>query len=111
MYVVGALLGAFFLGVVQVVVYIGAIAVLILLAVMLTPNVTRMEGVFTQQWMIAAAVAVVFGVMLVTVVSPVMDEVLPVALLSRDKARTRRGGPRTRSLRSEDKHDQQIETE
>lgn len=69
------LLGAFFLGVVQVVVYIGAIAILILLAVMMTPNVTRMEGIFTPQWMVGAAVAVIFAVMLISVVSPVMDDV------------------------------------
>ncbi len=69
------LLGAFFLGVVQVVVYIGAIAILILLAVMMTPNVTQMEGIFTPQWMAGAAVAVIFAVMLISVVSPVMDDV------------------------------------
>lgn len=72
------LLSAFFLGVVQVVIYIGAIAILILMAVMLTPNVTRMGDVFTPQWIIAAVVAAAFGIMLVTVVSPLMDEVLTV---------------------------------
>ncbi len=68
------LLTAPFLGVVQVVVYIGAIAILIMLAIMLTPNVTRLEGVFTEQWPVGAALAVIFFVMLVTVVTPVMDE-------------------------------------
>jgi NADH-quinone oxidoreductase subunit J len=68
------LLTAPFLGVVQVVVYIGAIAILIMLAIMLTPNVTQMKGVFTEQWPYGAALAVIFFVMLVSVVTPVMDE-------------------------------------
>ena len=39
-----------------------------------------------------------------------MDEVLPVALASRDKAKTRKGAPRTRESQSEDHHEQRIAT-
>jgi len=40
-----------------------------------------------------------------------MDEVLPVALPSRDKVKGPRGAPRTKNVRSEDNHDQQTEAQ
>ncbi len=69
------LLAAPFLAGVQVVVYIGAIAILIMLAIMLTPNVTNIRQIFiNQQWPAAVVLAVVFFLLLVSVVSPLMDE-------------------------------------
>ncbi|MBN1563723.1 MAG: NADH-quinone oxidoreductase subunit J [Anaerolineae bacterium] len=68
------LLTAPFLGVVQVIVYIGAIAILIMLAIMLSPNITNLPNPFTAQWPVGAALAVIFFVMLITVVTPVMNE-------------------------------------
>lgn len=68
------LLTAPFLAGFQVVVYIGAIAILIILAIMLTPRVMRMRGILTAQWPLSLAVAALFFVLLVSVVSPVMDE-------------------------------------
>ncbi len=68
------LLTAPFLAGVQVVVYIGAIAILIILAIMLTPQVTRIKGLYTEQWPASLAVAAMFFVMLISVVTPVMDE-------------------------------------
>jgi len=68
------LLTAPFLAGVQVVVYIGAIAILIILAVMLTPQVTRLKGMYTEQWPVSLAVAAIFFVMVISVVTPVMDE-------------------------------------
>jgi NADH-quinone oxidoreductase subunit J len=58
----------------QVVVYIGAIAILIIFAIMLTPQVTRMSETRTAQWPLALLVAALFFVMLVAVVTPLMDE-------------------------------------
>ena len=68
------LLAAPFLAGVQIVVYIGAIAILIIFAIMLTPQVTAMRGIRTADWPAAVAVAVIFFVMLVSVVTPLMDE-------------------------------------
>ncbi len=68
------LLAAPFLAGVQVVVYIGAIAILIIFAIMLTPQVTAMRSVRTAQWPVAVAVAVIFFALLVSVVTPLMDE-------------------------------------
>lgn len=68
------LLAAPFLAGVQVVVYIGAIAILIILAVMLTPNVTRMTGILNEQWPVSLGLAVIFFLLLVSVVSPIMDD-------------------------------------
>jgi NADH-quinone oxidoreductase subunit J len=68
------LLMAFFLAGVQVVIYVGAIAVLIILAVMLTPQVTQMRGIHSDQWPFAAALAVLFFILLAAVITPLMDE-------------------------------------
>lgn len=68
------LLAAPFLAGVQIVVYIGAIAILIILAVMLTPNVTNMRAILNQQWPVNLALALIFFLLLVSVVTPIMDE-------------------------------------
>jgi NADH-quinone oxidoreductase subunit J len=68
------LLAAPFLAGVQVVVYIGAIAILIILAIMLTPGVTVMKQIFSQQWPASLALAAIFFLLLVSVVTPLMDE-------------------------------------
>lgn len=68
------LLTAPFLAGVQVVVYVGAIAILIILAIMLTPSVTQMPAIFNRQWAFNLALAVFFFVLLVSVVSPIMDD-------------------------------------
>jgi NADH:ubiquinone oxidoreductase subunit 6 (subunit J) len=67
------LLAAPFLAGVQLVVYIGAIAILIMLAIMLTPDITRMKGIFSQQWPAGLALAIIFFLLLVSVVTPLMD--------------------------------------
>ena len=68
-----ALLTAPFLAGIQVVVYIGAIAILIIFAIMLTPQVTRLQPRNTQ-WIAALVVAVVMFALLASIVTPVMDE-------------------------------------
>jgi NADH-quinone oxidoreductase subunit J len=68
------LLAAPFLAGFQVVVYIGAIAILIILAIMLTPSITQMRNLYNQQWPINLALAVVFFLILASVVTPLMDE-------------------------------------
>ncbi len=68
-----ALLTAPFLAGVQVVVYIGAIAILIVLAIMLTPHVTRVDAT-NRQWIASLVVAVIFFFMLVSIVTPLMDD-------------------------------------
>jgi NADH-quinone oxidoreductase subunit J len=52
------LLSAPFLAVVQVVVYIGAITVLIIFAVMLTRSMTHLSDVLNKQWWLGAIVSV-----------------------------------------------------
>jgi NADH-quinone oxidoreductase subunit J len=69
-----ALLAAPFLAGVQVVVYIGAIAILIILAVMLTPGITQMRDLFNQQWPINLVLAVIFFLVLASIVTPLMSE-------------------------------------
>jgi NADH-quinone oxidoreductase subunit J len=68
------LLAAPFLAGVQLVIYIGAIAILIMLAIMLTPEITRMTGIFSQQWPVSLALAALFFVLLVSVVTPLMGD-------------------------------------
>jgi NADH-quinone oxidoreductase subunit J len=68
------LLTAPFLAGAQVVVYIGAIAILIILAIMMTPGVTQMRGLFTQEWPVSLALVVIFFLLLVSIVTPMMDE-------------------------------------
>jgi NADH:ubiquinone oxidoreductase subunit 6 (subunit J) len=66
------LLSAPFLAAVQVLVYIGAIAILIIFAVMLTRSMTSMRELFNQQWWLSAIVGVVLFVLLaVGVIFPV----------------------------------------
>jgi NADH-quinone oxidoreductase subunit J len=68
------LLAAPFLAGVQLVVYIGAIAILIMLAIMLTPEITHMKGIFSQQWPAGLVLAVIFFLLLVSVVTPLMGD-------------------------------------
>jgi NADH:ubiquinone oxidoreductase subunit 6 (subunit J) len=58
------LLSAPFLAAVQVLVYIGAIAILIIFAVMLTRSMTNLREVFNRQWWLSAAVAALFFIFL-----------------------------------------------
>ncbi len=58
------LLSADFLAAVQVLVYIGAIAILIIFAVMLTRSMTRMSDIFNEQWWLSALVGVGLFVLL-----------------------------------------------
>ena len=59
------LLSAPFLAAVQVLVYIGAIAILIIFAVMLTRSMTNIREIFNRQWWLSAVVAVLLFVLLV----------------------------------------------
>jgi len=69
-----ALLAAPFLAAVQVVIYIGAIAILIILALVFTPDVTRISRGYLREWPAAVAVAALLFVGLVLVLSPLVDE-------------------------------------
>lgn len=65
------LLRADFLGVVQILIYIGAVAVLILFAIMLTRNVTGTEGpreVFGLKWWSGAATAAIIGALVLAAI-------------------------------------------
>ncbi|HBY99024.1 MAG TPA: NADH-quinone oxidoreductase subunit J [Chloroflexi bacterium] len=77
-------LNAGFLGVVQVLIYVGAIAVLVLFAVMLTPRVMAQQDTrprYTPQWPLAAIIAVLLtGVLVIigiTVNWPVQAQFAP----------------------------------
>lgn len=66
------LLSAPFLAAVQVLVYIGAIAILVIFAVMLTRSMTSMREVFNSQWWASAVVGVLlFGLLLIGVILPI----------------------------------------
>lgn len=66
------LLSAPFLAAVQVLVYIGAIAILIIFAVMLTRSMTRIADLYNRQWLLSAIVAgLLFVVLLAGVIIPV----------------------------------------
>jgi NADH-quinone oxidoreductase subunit J len=66
------LLAAPFLAAVQVLVYIGAIAILIIFAVMLTRSMTNMTEVFNRQWWLGALVSVLlFVLLMIGVILPV----------------------------------------
>ena len=66
------LLSAPFLAAVQVLVYIGAISILIVFAVMLTRSMTRMENIVNRQWALSAIVGVLlFFLLAAGVVLPV----------------------------------------
>jgi NADH-quinone oxidoreductase subunit J len=69
------LLSAPFLAAVQVLVYIGAIAILIIFAVMLTRSMTSMREVVYRQWWLSSLVGVLlFAVLLLGVILPVWGE-------------------------------------
>src|SRR5690349_6987955 len=77
------LLSAPFLAAVQVLVYIGAIAILIIFAVMLTRSMTNMQEVYNRQWGISLAVAVLlFVLLLVGVILPVWGPNAPQAAVN-----------------------------
>lgn len=66
------ILAAPFLAAVQVLVYIGAIAILIIFAVMLTRSMTRMDEVFNRQWWLSMLVSILlFVLLMVGVILPV----------------------------------------
>jgi len=61
-----AILQAGFLAVVQVVIYIGAIAILLIFAVMLTRRIAQESNPrFNENWMLAAATALIFFAVMV----------------------------------------------
>jgi len=69
------LLSAPFLAAVQVLVYIGAIGILITFAVMLTRSMTNLTERYNQQWWIAAVTAIIlFGLLVLAVIVPVFGE-------------------------------------
>jgi len=69
------LLSAPFLASVQVLVYIGAIAILIVFAVMLTRSMTRIRDIFNEQWVLSGIVgALLFGVLAIGVILPVWGQ-------------------------------------
>jgi len=73
------LLSAPFLAAVQVLVYIGAIAILIIFAVMLTRSMTNLRELYNQQWLISLVVAILFFVMLVVgIILPVWGNGAPM---------------------------------
>lgn len=69
------LLVAPFLAAVQVLVYIGAIAILILFAIMLTRRVAGLENPINTQWAGASAVALALFIVLVLTLTPLGDDV------------------------------------
>ena len=69
------LLSAPFLAAVQVLVYIGAIGILITFAVMLTQSMTNLTERYNRQWWISAVAAVLFfALLLFLVIIPVFGE-------------------------------------
>ena len=82
------LLRADFLGAVQILIYVGAVAVLILFAIMLTHNVTGTEGpreVLGLKWWSGAAIAAVLAILLK---KAIQGDALSVVLPAGDKAQT-----------------------
>ncbi len=72
------LLAAPFLAAVQVLVYIGAIAILIVFAVMLTRSMTSLRETLNRQWWLSAIVGVLlFGFLTVGVILPVWGQGSP----------------------------------
>jgi NADH-quinone oxidoreductase subunit J len=66
------LLSAPFLAAVQILVYIGAIAILIIFAVMLTRSMTNLTEVYNRQWGLSLIVSVLFfGLLVVGIILPV----------------------------------------
>jgi NADH:ubiquinone oxidoreductase subunit 6 (subunit J) len=69
------LLSAPFLAAVQVLVYIGAIAILIVFAVMLTRSMTRLTNIRNQQWTLSAIVGgLLFLLLVFGVIAPVWGQ-------------------------------------
>jgi NADH-quinone oxidoreductase subunit J len=65
------LLSAPFMAAVQVLVYIGAIAILIIFAVMLTRSMTRLRDLYNHQWLLSAVVGgALFILLMVGVILP-----------------------------------------
>lgn len=82
------LLSAPFLAAVQILVYIGAIAILIIFAVMLTRSMTRLGELYNRQWWLSALVALGFFILLVIgVIVPVFGSMDP-STVSPDVATT-----------------------
>ena len=82
------LLHADFLGAVQILIYVGAVAVLILFAIMLTRNVTGTEGpreVLGIKWWTGAAIATLLAVLMSYAIR---DDNLSAALPAGDKAQS-----------------------
>jgi NADH:ubiquinone oxidoreductase subunit 6 (subunit J) len=69
------LLVAPFLAAVQVLVYIGAIAVLILFAIMLTRRVMGLENPINTQWVGASLVALALFIVLLLTITPLGDDI------------------------------------
>jgi NADH-quinone oxidoreductase subunit J len=69
------LLSSEFLAGVQVVVYIGAIAILIVFAVMFTPQVTHILRVDRSQWISGAVIAALLFLLLLVIVTPLIEDV------------------------------------
>ncbi|HML24337.1 MAG TPA: NADH-quinone oxidoreductase subunit J [Aggregatilinea sp.] len=68
------LLTAPFLAGVEIMVYVGAIAILIIFAIMLTPQVMQVVRPRSNQWIAALVAAVLFFLVLVSVLTPVASE-------------------------------------
>lgn len=68
------LLVAPFLAAIQVLVYMGAIGILIIFGVMLTRGMMKMDHIFNNQQAAAAITAVVLFIALVLTLSPLVDE-------------------------------------
>lgn len=69
------LLSAPFMAVVQVLVYIGAIAILIVFAVMLTRSMTRLRDLYNRQWVVSGVAAgALFILLMVGIILPVWGQ-------------------------------------
>lgn len=89
------LLSAPFLAAIQILVYIGAIAILFIFAVMLTRSMTRITDLFNRQWWMGALLgALIFALLLFGVILPVWGPggTLPSQPASVDVATTREIG-------------------
>lgn len=64
-----------FLAAVQVLVYIGAIAILILFSIMLTRHVMDIREAWNEQWISGAVIGILVFVMLVVTLTPLVDEI------------------------------------
>lgn len=69
------LLVAPFLAAIQVLVYMGAIGILIIFAVMLTRGMMRIDEIFNSQWQAAAATAGLLFLSLTLILTPLAEEI------------------------------------